>query len=86
MNFFNWLREGVREAVLLGVTDAVHGIGTPPNGDDMGQRLLDVVRKGSPELSPANTMTLPARRKKLGRSLNDVHASLERQTPPLEEE
>lgn len=86
MNFFNWIREGVREAVLLGVTDAVEGIGTPPNGDDMGQRLLEVVRKGSPELAPANTMTMPPRRKKLGRSLNDVQSSLGRQTPSVEEE
>jgi len=86
MNFFNWVREGVRQAVLLGVTDAVQGIGTPPNGDDMGQRLLDVVRKGSPELAAANTVTLPSRRRKLGRSLNDIHATLDKPAASLDEE
>jgi len=75
MNFFSWIREGVRQAVLLGVNDAVEHIGTPPDGNDMGQRLLDVVRAGTP--APAAVLTAePPKRKKLGRSLEEIHASV----------
>ena len=30
MNFFNWIREGVRQAVLYGVHDAVGELGPAP--------------------------------------------------------
>ncbi|MEZ6074929.1 MAG: hypothetical protein R3C56_04395 [Pirellulaceae bacterium] len=29
MNFFGWIRDGVRQSVLLGVSDAVEQLGTP---------------------------------------------------------
>ena len=29
-NFFQWIREGVKQSVLLGVTDAVDQLGTIP--------------------------------------------------------
>ncbi len=75
MNFFSWIRDGVRQAVLLGVNDAVEHIGTPPDGNDMGQRLLDVVRTTSP--APTAVLTAdPPKRKKLGRSLEEIHASV----------
>jgi hypothetical protein len=77
MNFFSWIREGVRQAVLLGVTDAVDHIGTPPDGNDMGQRLLDVVRSTSPVPCPALTAD-PPKRKKLGRTLEEIHASTDK--------
>ena len=31
-NFFNWIRDGVKKSVLLGVSDAVDEIGVP-DGD-----------------------------------------------------
>jgi len=73
MNFFSWIREGVRQAVLLGVSDAVEHIGTPPDGNDMSQRLLDVVRANSP--SPTAALTAePPKRKRLGRTLEEIQA------------
>lgn len=73
MNFFSWIREGVRQAVLLGVNDAVEHIGTPPDGNDMSQRLLDVVRANSP--APAVALTAePPKRKRLGRTLEEIQA------------
>jgi len=76
MNFFNWIREGVRQAVLLGVSEAVQDIGAAPNGDDMGQKLLDVIRRGGPEVAtvggPAAIALQSNKRRKLGRSLNDI--------------
>jgi hypothetical protein len=77
MNFFNWIREGVRQAVLLGVSEAVETIGTSPNGEDMSKRMLEVIRRGGPEMQP-NTLPASAKHKKLGRSLNEIQASLEK--------
>ena len=54
MNFFAWIRDGVRHAVLLGVSDAVGDIGTPIEGDDIGQRLLQTLRTGQPSLVDAD--------------------------------
>lgn len=80
MNFFNWIREGVRQAVLLGVSEAVESIGPAPNGEDMGKRMLEMIRRGGPQLDanclPA-TVSSP-KRKKLGRSLNEIQAGLEK--------
>ena len=73
MNFFTWIRDGVRHAVLLGVSDAVSDIGTPVQGVDIGRRLLEKVRT-SP--TPMITETPPtqdrSQRKKLGRSLEQL--------------
>ena len=33
MNLFAWIRDGVKDAVLLGVSDAVGDIGTPADGE-----------------------------------------------------
>ena len=73
MNFFNWIRDGVRHAVLLGVSDAVGDIGTPIEGDDISQRLLQALRSGQPALADASSHERPAR-KKLGRSLEQIQA------------
>jgi hypothetical protein len=73
MNFFHWVRDGVRQAVLMGVSDAVGDIGTPVEGDDISQRLLQAIRNGQ-----TTTLDAPAQdrggRKKLGRSLEQIQA------------
>ena len=74
MNFFTWVRDGVRQAVLMGVSDAVGDIGTPPEGDDISQRLLQALRSGQPVVTedrPAERSS----RKKLGRSLEQIQAT-----------
>lgn len=77
MNFFTWIRDGVRQAVLLGVTDAVGDIGTPREDDDISHRLLETLRTGGPALThePATNPNRPPQRKKLGRSLEQIQAS-----------
>ncbi len=55
MNFFSWVRDGVRQAVLMGVSDAVGDIGTPPEGDDISQRLLEALRSGQPVIAEARS-------------------------------
>jgi hypothetical protein len=74
MNFFNWIRDGVRHAVLLGVSDAVGDIGTPVEGDDISQRLLEALRSNQPAIADARS---PDRspRKKLGRSLEQIQSA-----------
>ncbi len=75
MNFFSWIRDGVRHAVLLGVSDAVSDIGTPPEGDDIGQRLLQALRSGQPAITTESASHDRTSRKKLGRSLEQIQAS-----------
>ena len=72
MNFFTWIRDGVRQAVVLGVSDAVEDLGTPNESDPMPQRLLEVLRQGRPALTVEPEGT---RRKKLGRTLEQIQAS-----------
>jgi hypothetical protein len=74
MNFFSWVRDGVRQAVLLGVSDAVGDIGTPPESDDIGARLLQALRNGQPAIAEARS-TDRGPRKKLGRSLEQIQAT-----------
>jgi hypothetical protein len=82
VNFFSWIREGVRQAVLHGVSDAVGHIGAPIENDDMPKRLLDIIRQNDPALAAAATTGTPRvegaastpRTRKLGRSLEQIVA------------
>jgi hypothetical protein len=69
-NLFQWIRDGVKQSVLLGVSDAIEAIGTPDNSEDISPRLLEFMRQDS-----AGTQ-LPgqAKRKRLGKSLKDIEA------------
>jgi hypothetical protein len=73
VNFFSWVRDGVRQAVLLGVSDAVGDIGTPTKGDDISQRLLQTLRTGQPTLIESHHAEKTTR-KKLGRSLEQIQS------------
>lgn len=70
-NLFTWIREGVRQSVLLGVSDAVTQIGTPYHDDGANARLQEL-------LLPAENLDEPRRvgapKKRLGRSLKDIDA------------
>ena len=74
MNFFGWVRDGVRQAVLLGVNDAVDSLGKPHEDDDFSVRMLDVIRDGGTD-APGKLPAARNRRKKLGRSLSDIQTS-----------
>lgn len=72
-NFFQWIREGVRQSVLLGVSDAVDQLGTIPHSDKLNEQLRstlaieDEVRTTSPRAGQGSN----GGRKRLGRSLKD---------------
>jgi hypothetical protein len=73
LNFFSWIREGVKQSVLMGVHDAVENLGPRPDEDPIGQRLLGFLQPGQ---TPTATKQLPGTspRRKLGRSLKEIQA------------
>jgi len=80
MNFFNWIREGVRQAVLYGVHDAVGELGPSPSGQDMNERMLHLLRTAPEAETPrleAPSAASGIKRKRLGRSLGDIQATME---------
>ena len=70
VNLFAWIREGVKQSVLLGVSDAVETLGTPESGEDLRQNLLASLRN-SPSDEGKRLADNPPR-KRLGRSLKDI--------------
>jgi len=80
MNFFNWIREGVRQAVLYGVHDAVGELGTPHSGPDMNDRILHLLRtapEGETSRLEAPSAGAAPKRKRLGRTLGEIQTTLE---------
>lgn len=85
MSFFQWLREGVRQAVVLGLADAVEDVGTRNHGEDLGPALAQSLRERlatSRDSAPAVLEARPAApavgasRRRLGRSLESVREPL----------
>ncbi len=72
-NFFNWVRDGVRQSVLLGVSDAVTHLGTPRDGDDVQQRLVSFLQHEGSGTQPPR-IGGETSRKKLGRTLEQIQA------------
>lgn len=75
MTFFNWVREGVRQAVVLGLADAVDDIGTRSKDEDFGPALAQSLRerlgtRGEPAVLEA--AAAPGPRRRLGRSLDGL--------------
>lgn len=84
MNFFAWIREGVRQAVLLGVADAVDSLGSTPDGGDYRQRIGEVLR-ASPDAGQWKRLAGPSAvtgRRKLGRGLEEIQASINTPASP----
>lgn len=73
-NFFDWIRQGVKQSVLLGVSDAVGHLGTPREGDDVAQRLLAFCQDG-PTAPPAKQIGMTPKHRKLGRTLEQIQSS-----------
>ena len=69
MNVFTWIREGVRQAVLLGVSDAIETIGAPSEENDIRPRLQEALRMNADLVAPA---VKSRSRKKLGRTLSET--------------
>jgi hypothetical protein len=74
VNFFQWIRAGVKQSVLMGVSDAVNELGQPEGGDDVQKLLTTAMSMDSGTQSPKKSST-STNRKKLGRTLSEVSAS-----------
>jgi hypothetical protein len=84
MSFFQWVREGVRQAVVLGLADAIDDVGTRSRDEDLGASLaqtlrdrLAVTRQPTVLEAPAATATasqsaVAGGRKRLGRSIEGL--------------
>ena len=82
MSFFHWVREGVRQAVVLGLADAIDDVGTRSRDEDLGATLaqtlrdrLAVTRQPTVLEAPAATAATTAgsgSRRRLGRSIEGL--------------
>lgn len=84
LGLFQWIRNGVRQSVLQGVSDALETIGTPDDAGKLHPALLSF--SNSPIGAPGIGQTVEAdgtsalrtgqgasnSRKRLGRSLKDI--------------
>jgi hypothetical protein len=75
-NLFLWIREGVKQSILLGVSDAIDTIGTPENSENITPRLLEFMRQGSTD-DASKSLGDGTKRKRLGRSLKDLEPAPE---------
>jgi len=69
-NFFDWVRDGVKNSVLHGVNDAVHAMGMPPE-DANKDKVLGWLKSNADNDPPVRRLP-PGGTKKLGRSLNEM--------------
>ena len=71
VNFFEWLRDGVRQSVLLGVGDAIDQIGTPADSDDLHPNVAALFQNETGKTKAVRGGNAGSR-KRLGKSLKDM--------------
>ena len=72
MSFFQWVREGVRQAVVLGFADAIEDVGQRSRDEDFGGALAQSLRERlavSAEPTVIESNGAAKGRRRLGRSL-----------------
>jgi hypothetical protein len=80
-NFFEWVRDGVKRSVLLGVSDAVNTMGMPHDEESSKDKILSFLQDSSRNtatqrrITTGGTANAAASPRKLGRSINDIHAA-----------
>jgi hypothetical protein len=77
MSFFQWLREGVRQAVVLGLADAVEDVGTRNQGEDLGPALAQSLRERLTVQRDTHTETMTLESKGTLKSGSVVSGALE---------
>lgn len=77
-NFFDWIRDGVKRSVLMGVSDAVDQMGMPPEEEATKDKILsflqsDETKKTSGPNSRRRLAGSSSSPRKLGRSIAEIH-------------
>ncbi len=84
LGLFNWIRDGVKQSVLLGVSDAIDTIGSPEDHRALNPALLAFAKQplamqslgtnalGGADEPAAKKLPGASGRKRLGRSLRDI--------------
>jgi hypothetical protein len=79
LGLFNWIRDGVKQSVLLGVSDAIDTIGSPDENRSLNPALLSFAKQplamqAEARIDEPAQRKLPGAsgRKRLGRSLSDI--------------
>lgn len=78
MSFFDWIRDGVKQSVLLGLNDAVEQIGTPGESGELHPNmvaLLDGGQESNTKTTKRKRGGTAASRKRLGKSLKEMNAT-----------
>jgi len=85
MSFFQWVREGVRQAVVLGLADAIDDVGTRSRDEDLGATLAQTLRDRLAVTREPTVLEAPpagvaaaagtATRRRLGRSIEGLRKS-----------
>jgi hypothetical protein len=70
INFFDWIREGVRQSILLGLSDAAADIGSEKDVEVLNQQFLASLQQN--RLTDETPKASGGRRKALGRSLSQI--------------
>jgi hypothetical protein len=75
-NFFDWMRDGVKRSVLMGVSDAVQTIGMPQDEESSKDKILSFLRDDNsvvdakPRRLPGSSPSGSSR--KLGKSIAEI--------------
>ena len=77
-NFFEWIREGVKRSVLLGVSDAVETMGAPHDPEQARDKIMDFLKDESESETKksrkrVSSSSSSSGQRKLGRSIAEIH-------------
>ncbi|MEM9828705.1 MAG: hypothetical protein AAF958_19110 [Planctomycetota bacterium] len=75
LNFFQWLRNSIRQTVLLGVSDAMKTIGAPDEEDELHPQMVAMIENSPVASTPKVTSRAKTTnsRKRLGKSLKELN-------------
>lgn len=86
LGVFDWIRDGVRRSILLGVSDAFEQLGTPDDRHELHPQLANALRDAAPRVleapsaatSAAPRGTTKTERRRLGRSLEQIRSTADK--------
>lgn len=71
-NFFDWIRNGVKRSVLMGVNDAVEHLGMPAEEDASKDKILSFLQSDEQKKLASPTASRARRTNALGRGISKI--------------